>query len=137
VSLEAAVSEVSGHNGRRFAFLRRRYGRARLSEIADQLERAAEVAALAKPESEANRNNAEAIARFAEAASATPSFFAIAGSVLFIKITDEFGPRIFAKTLTATELKRIQQHPVPLTDPAKILEILNAPQQSEFRSGET
>jgi hypothetical protein len=114
-----------------FAWLQHRYTSDRLESLADRLERAAEVSALSKPQSEANRNNAEAIARLLEAARDTPYFVAISESVLVIKTTDSRGPRVLAKTLTATELRMFEEHRIPLADPMRALDILSTGDGSE------
>jgi len=118
-------------------WLRRRYSSDRLESVADRLERAAQVAALSKPESEANRNNAEAIARLLEASRDTPTFIAISESILFIKVTDNRGPRVFAKTLTATELRMIDDHKIPLADPQRVLDILGSGHQETAGGADT
>ena len=50
-----------------------------------------EVAALARPESDANRNNAEAIVRLIDAFAAIPDLVMIFGSVVLVKATDDRG----------------------------------------------
>jgi energy-coupling factor transporter ATP-binding protein EcfA2 len=102
----------------------KRYPEARLDEIADRVERAAEVAALTKPEGEANRNNAEAVARLMEASAAIPNLVVLSGSVLLVKVTDSNGPRLVSKTLTATELRRFEAGEQLLANPARALNFL-------------
>jgi len=101
-----------------------RYTGERLDTLLDKGERAAEVAALARPEGQANRDNAEAIARLLEASSAIPNMVVASGSVLLIKLTDESGARVFSKTLTATELRRFEENQYLLSQPAEALAFL-------------
>jgi hypothetical protein len=103
---------------------RRRYPPDRVDEIADKAERAAEVSTLSRPESEANRSNAEAIARLLEASAAIPNMVVISGSVLFIKVTDEGGVQVVSKTLTATEIRRFQEQQDLLSNPLQALHFL-------------
>lgn len=103
---------------------RRRYSPERTEEILDSAERAAEVAALSRPESDANRNNAEAIARLIEASTAIPNLVVVSGSVLLIKVTDKRGARIISKTLTATQLRTFEANEHLLSHPADALEFL-------------
>jgi hypothetical protein len=100
---------------------RRRYPPDRVDEIADKAERAAEVSALSRPESDANRSNAEAIARLLEASAAIPNMVVISGSVLFIKVTDGAGVHVVSKTLTASELRRVEEQQGLLSNPAEAL----------------
>lgn len=120
-SLELHPAE-RGSWRRRFA---RRYTPERVEQILDKAERAAEVAGLAKPEGEANRDNAEAIARLLEASESIPNLVVSSGSVLLVKITDVGGPRVFSKTLTATEMRLLEQHQEALAQPAEALKLLN------------
>jgi hypothetical protein len=101
-----------------------RYSEERLEELVDKAERAAEVLALAGPEGRANRDNAEAIARLLEASSSIPNMVVASGSVLFIKLTDQAGTRVFSKTLTATELRRFEENQHLLSQPAEALGFL-------------
>lgn len=103
---------------------RRRYTPERAQEILDSAERAAEVAALGRPESDLNRNNSEAIARLIEASAAIPNLVVISGSILVIKVTDEAGARIISKTLTATELRSFEQNDRLLSHPSAALDFL-------------
>jgi hypothetical protein len=106
---------------------RRRYSPERTQEILDSAERAAEVAALARPESDANRNNAKAIARLVEASTAIPNLVVVSGSVLLIKVTDQHGSRIVSKTLTATQLRAFEASDGLSSHPSEALEFLAAP----------
>ena len=103
---------------------RRRFTPERTEQLLDSAERAAEVAALTRPESDANRNNAEAIARLIEASTAIPNLVVISGSVLLIKVTDDRGARIISKTLTATQLRAFEQDERLLSHPAEALNFL-------------
>jgi hypothetical protein len=103
---------------------RRRYSAERMDALADKAERAAEVATLTKPEGEANRSHAEAVARLIESTAAIPNLVVIAGSVLLIKVTDTSGPRVMSKTLTASELRRFEERDELLSDPARALAFL-------------
>jgi hypothetical protein len=95
-----------------------------LDLLLDKAERAAEVIALTRPEGQANRDNAEAIARLLEASSAIPNMVVASGSVLLIKCTDHLGTRVFSKTLTATELRRFEENQHLLSQPAEALAFL-------------
>lgn len=105
----------------------RRYPAERTEQILDNLERAAEVAALGRPESDANRNNAEAIARLIEASTEIPNLVVVSGSVLLIKVTDERGARVVSKTLTASQLRVFEQNERLSSSPAEALEFLATP----------
>jgi TIR domain-containing protein len=122
----ATIDLVDRHRGSWGGWWRRRYTPDRVDAIADRAERAAEVAALTKPEGEANRDNAEAIARLIEASAAIPNMVVICSSVLLIKVTDGSGQRLVSKTLTATELRRFEQREELLANPAQALEFLQA-----------
>jgi len=102
----------------------RRYSTERVEELLDSAERAAEVAALGRPEADANRNNAEAIARLIEASIAIPNLVIVSGSVLLVKVTDDRGARIVSKTLTATQLRAFEANERLSTSPADALEFL-------------
>lgn len=112
---------------------RRRFTDERLDALLDSVERAAEVSALTRPEADANRNNAEAIARLMEASAAIPNLVVMSGSVLLVKITDESGSRIVSKTLTPTQLRAFEESEALLSRPADALRFL-ASSQSESRS---
>jgi len=116
---------------------RRRYTPERTQQILDSAERAAEVAALARPEADANRNNAEAIARLIEASTAIPNLVVVSGSVLLIKVTDQRGARIVSKTLTATQLRVFEQNEQLLSHPADALAFLaeGGPQAAPLPQG--
>jgi TIR domain-containing protein len=116
---------------------RRRYPAERMDALADKAERAAEVAALTKPEGEANRSHAEAVARLIESTADIPNLVVIAGSVLLIKVTDATGPRVVSKTLTATELRRFEEQDELLSDPARALAFLQdrQPPSSQLDAG--
>lgn len=105
---------------------RRRYTPERTEAVLDSAERAVEVAALARPEADANRNNAEAIARLIEASTAIPNLVVMSGSVLLIKVTDDRGARIVSKTLTATQLRSFEENEQLLSHPADALAFLAA-----------
>jgi hypothetical protein len=100
---------------------RTRYSSERMEQLLDKAERAVEVVSLAKPESEANRNHAEAIARLLEASASIPNVVLSAGSVLFIKTTDQRGSTVFSKTLTATELRYFDENKQLFATPAEAL----------------
>lgn len=104
---------------------RDRYDPERLQALADKAERAAEVAALSRPESQANRDNAEALARLLEASVAIDNIVLQSGSVLLVKITDEAGTRVFGKTLTATEMRDYEAQGGGLSNPAEALAFLD------------
>lgn len=103
---------------------RRRFTDERLDALLDSAERAAEVSALSRPEADANRNNAEAIARLMEASAAIPNLVVMSGSVLLVKITDESGSRIVSKTLTPTQLRAFEESEALLSRPADALRFL-------------
>ncbi len=90
----------------------------------NRAERAAEVRALTGPEGEANRNNAEAVALLLEATQAIPNLVVNAGSVLLIKATNDGGPQVWAKTLTATELRAFEVSQHLMNSPTAALEYL-------------
>jgi TIR domain len=107
----------------------KRYDPEHVETLLDKAERAVEVASLAKPEGQANRDNAEAIARLMESSSAIPNMVISSGSVLFIKITDGDGSRVFCKTLSATEMRRIEENQHVLSKPADALAFLDVLRQ--------
>lgn len=133
-AFERAFTDIVGHSGpvqleapERGSWKRRwlaRYPEERLEQLIDKAERAAEVAALTRPEGQANRDNAEAIARLLEASSAIPNMVVSSGSVLLIKLTDQSGPQVFCKTLTPTELRRFEENQHLLSRPAEALAFL-------------
>lgn len=138
--LEANDAPVDLHDQSRGSWRgwwRRRYPAERMDAMADKAERAAEVAALTKPEGEANRNHAEAVARLIESTAGIPNLVVIAGSVLLIKVTDTSGPRVVSKTLTATELRRFEERDELLSDPASALAFLQnrEPPSSQLEAG--
>jgi TIR domain len=137
--LEANDAPVDLHDQSRGSWRgwwRRRYPADRIDALADKAERAAEVAALTKPEGEANRSHAEAVARLIESTADIPNLVVIAGSVLLIKVTDTSGPRVVSKTLTATELRRFEERDELLSDPARALAFLQnrEPPSSELEA---
>ena len=99
----------------------------RAKQTVDSAERALEVAALGVPESEANRSNAEAIAKLAEGAANVSSAVIISGSIVFVKLTDADGlSTIAAETLTATQLKEFRSQRGRLQQPASALQYLES-----------
>jgi hypothetical protein len=138
--LEANAAHVDLHDRSRGSWRgwwRRRYSAERMDALADKAERAAEVAALTKPEGEANRSHAEAVARLVESTADIPNLVVIAGSVLLIKVTDTSGPRVMSKTLTATELRRFEERDELLSDPVTALAFLQnrEPPSSQLEAG--
>jgi hypothetical protein len=134
--LEANDAPVDLHDQSRGSWRgwwRRRYPHERMDALADKAECAAEVAALTKPEGEANRSHAEAVARLIESTADIPNLVVIAGSVLLIKVTDTTGPRVVRKTLTATELRRFEERDELLSDPARALAFLQDPEPPPSR----
>jgi hypothetical protein len=111
------------------AWLSRRYSAERRDQLADKAERAVEVAALMKPEAEANLSNAEAIARLIEASSAIPSMAVMAGPIAFVKFPDDAGsPVVVAKLLSASEMRKLEDDPSLLMNPRRVLALLGMPE---------
>jgi hypothetical protein len=93
----------------------------------DKAERAIEVQGLAKPEGEANVSYAEASARLLEASAPIPNIVLLSGSILLIKVTNGDGVvNVLMKSLTATELRRLDGNQGALTSPVEALEFLRS-----------
>lgn len=92
-----------------------------------KVERAIEVEALHKPQSEANKNDSEAVANLIKSFEGTPNAVGQIGSILIVKHTcPKNGPWIVTKTLTANELVMLERNLHWLKNPADILERLSA-----------
>ncbi len=118
---ELLESEV----GSWFRRFRSRLSDERADLLLDKAERAIEVVALSRPEGEANRDNAEAIARLMESSAGIPNAVVQSGSVLFVKVTDSTGARVLSKTLSATELRILETNEHVLRNPLAALSFLN------------
>lgn len=105
--------------------LRKHYDADRLEAILDRAERAVEVAVLSKPESDANLSNAEAIALLTESSQGVTDMVALTGSILFIKMTGPQGTTVFTKTLSPSELRRLEAHEIALASPVEALELFH------------
>jgi hypothetical protein len=93
-----------------------------LAERVAKLERAAEVHLLALPESQANLQNAQGAAAIIEALKDETAAVVQLGPLLIVKVPDPGGRSItLCKTLTASELKKLEQNPGLLADPIELV----------------
>lgn len=88
-------------------------------------EQALEATYLDKPQAEANHLQAGAAAQLITALGSTPNACVQVGSLLLVKATDGEGKcAVIARTLTAEELRRIEENQAILKRPEEILEWL-------------
>src|SRR5439155_22633610 len=99
-------------------------------------ERAIEVAYLDKPQAEANEHQAKAASELIHALEKTSSACVQVGSLLVVKATGPDGKcGIVARTLTHTELRRIEENTEILRRPDEILAWLHTAPQLPVASG--
>lgn len=93
-----------------------------LADRVAKLERAAEVQILALPESQANMQNAQGAAAIIEALKDETSAVVQLGPLLIVKVPSPDGrSTTLCKTLTASELKMLEQDPSLLADPISLV----------------
>jgi hypothetical protein len=110
------------------SFLQRARAKARdpqtkkaLGERIAKLERSAEVHLLAVPESQANMQNAQGLAAIIDALKGERAAVIQLGPLLVVKIPIHDGEStVFCKTLTLSELKKLEQNPSLLADPVTL-----------------
>jgi hypothetical protein len=118
-------SEISLGTFRRGSWFRKWSRSPGARQAAAGAARAVEVAALVGPESEANRNNAEAIARLIEASAEVPNLVVCSGSIVLVKFMDDNGtPCVVSETLTPTQLRAFKADGARLQEPSKALTFL-------------
>lgn len=120
-----SIELLSAQRGSWRRAFRRRYDPERREAIADKAERAVEVAGLAGPEGQANRDHAAAMAGLLEASADLDEVVLLAGSVLVVKVTVDGRTRACAKTLTATELRLYEERESALSNPVQALAFLD------------
>lgn len=93
-----------------------------LGERMDKLERSAEVHLLAVPESQANMQNAQGLAAIISALKGERAAVIQLGPLLVVKVPTHDGEStVLCKTLTASELKRLERDPGLLSDPIQLV----------------
>jgi hypothetical protein len=93
-------------------------------ELIDRLkkiERAIEVQTMDKPQSEINKNEAEAVAALVKSVESVPNAAFQLGTLLFVKTTTLTGPCIQAKSLTQREILRLEKNSDWLRSPQSVL----------------
>ncbi len=82
--------------------------------------------------SQVNVNQADAIAKLAEAAAKVDEFMAITDGVVLVKATAPDGrTKTVARTLTVRQIRDLERRPVLAVDPAAMLRYLLEPQGPE------
>jgi hypothetical protein len=88
---------------------------------------AAEAHALAKPQSEANLNNAKAVKEISEALKDVEHAAVQVGHMLAVKTVGKNGKPVMAvRTLSPAEARRLEEDPALLQDPSSVLDLLAA-----------
>ncbi len=91
-----------------------------------KIERAVELQGLYKPQSEINKNEAEAVATILKAIESVPTAAIQAGAILLVKTSNSLnGPCIQVKTLTQRELIHLEKNQKLLTSPQDIFSKLS------------
>lgn len=91
----------------------------------DLIEAALKTAYLDKPQAEANQTQADAAAKLISALQNVPNACIQVGTLLLVKVTRQDGTcTVAVRTLTATELKRLEENQSALRRPEEILEML-------------
>jgi type I restriction enzyme R subunit len=88
-------------------------------------QKAIELAAIEKAQSEVNKNNAEAAAAYINAVKEIPEAAAMFGSLVIIKLTVDGDSRLFTYVLTTEQLLHIENNPELMHHPEKLLVRLN------------
>jgi hypothetical protein len=97
-----------------------------LSERLEKIERAIEIKGLHKPQSEIDKNQAEAIATLIKALEVVPNATINCGSILLVKTNDEKNDFcIQARTLTQKEMVCLEKNQNILKSPHDVLEKLS------------
>jgi hypothetical protein len=98
----------------------------RVQKRMTKVEQAIQTNYLDKPQAEANAHQAEAVSSLVNALKEVPDACIQVGSLLMVKITGADGkPMVLARTLTAQELKLLEENQPMLRCPDRILEWLN------------
>lgn len=91
-----------------------------------KVEQAIQTNYLDKPQAEANVHQAEAVSKLVDSLKEVPDACIQVGSLLMVKTTSVDGkPMVVARTLTAQELKLLEENQPMLRCPDRILELLN------------
>jgi predicted metal-dependent hydrolase len=95
-------------------------------ERLEKIERAVEIKAIDKPQSEIDEKQASAIAKLVKALDKVPNAAVQAGSVLVVKLDTPKGPVIQARTLSQGEMVELENNQLLLQDPSEVLKKLTA-----------
>jgi hypothetical protein len=107
-------------------------------EILDRLqkaERAIELAALGRVQAEVDQKQAAAASQLIESLKSTPHAVCAIGSVLVVKVTDDNGPRIIARTLTQKQMIAIERDDRLVRDPHALLKYRNSSRFPDVGAG--
>jgi len=88
-------------------------------------QKAIELAAIEKAQSEVNKNNAEAAAAFLSSVKDVPNVAAQFGSLVVIKLAIDGSPQVETYVLTTEQLLYLEKNPQVLNQPHKLMEQLN------------
>lgn len=109
----------------------------RVQKRMTKIEQAIQDQYLNKPQAEANAHQAEAVSSLVNALKEIPDACIQVGSLLVVKTTGADGkPMVLARTLTAQELKLLEENQPMLRCPDRILEWLNKKNQLALSDGE-
>ncbi len=106
-------------------FLSRAKNKEELQALYEKGQKAIELAAIEKAQSEVNKNNAEAAALYLEAVKDIPNVAAQFGSLVVIKLTTNDLEQVFTYVLTTEQLLYLEKNPQLLNQPNSLLVKLN------------
>ena len=98
-----------------------------LRKMMEETRRALELAALHKPQAEADRNQAEGAAALIKSLERENEAVVLIGSILILKLTTNGASRIMTRTLSQTELMEIQSTPGRLSDMSAVRRLFEPP----------
>jgi hypothetical protein len=103
-----------------------------VKERLDKAERALELNYLDKPQSEANKNQAEAASCLIKSLENVPNACIQTGSLLLVKITVDGNASLMSKTLSINELRHLEENQSLLKNPNMILDWLQGANKKQI-----
>ncbi len=115
---------IKGSWFRRFKFITESDG---VKEKISQLEHAAKLATIEKMQSEINHKNSEALSVFLSSIDKNENAVALIGSLLVVKNKIQGKSNLVVRTLSETQMRKLDDSPGLLQDPNEILNVLGIP----------
>lgn len=91
----------------------------------EKTQKAIELAAIEKTQSEVNKNNSEAIATFLNSVKDIPQAATRIGSLIVLKVLVNDVPQVISTVLTTEQLIAIEKQPVLMSKPGDLLSLIN------------